>query len=275
VTVFGAAPVPGLGVAGGFKFLIQDRAGSGVEVLQEQLDEFVRKIKKVPGMKSATSQFRSKTPQVYLDVDRSKAASLGISFDDINQTLSIYLGSVYVNSYNDFGRHWQVTLQAEGEFRSQMEDISLFQIRNSSGQMVPLSTLVHAREIGGPISVTRYNLYTAAAVNGNVEVGSDGQAIAAINQLAQYTLPLTMKIEWTELMFMQIRAGSTAIYVFILAVISVFLALSALYESWSLPLAVILVVPLCLLCSVEGVRIACRIGLQKCDFDRRIRQANV
>ncbi|QVL33298.1 efflux RND transporter permease subunit [Telmatocola sphagniphila] len=256
VTVFGAAPVPGLGVAGGFKFLIQDRAGSGVEVLQEQLDEFVRKIKKVPGMKSATSQFRSKTPQVYLDVDRSKAASLGISFDDINQTLSIYLGSVYVNSYNDFGRHWQVTLQAEGKFRSQMEDISLFQIRNSSGQMVPLSTLVHAQEIGGPISVTRYNLYTAAAVNGNVEVGSDGQAIAAINQLAQDTLPLTMKIEWTELMFMQIRAGSTAIYVFILAVISVFLALSALYESWSLPLAVILVVPLCLLCSVEGVRIA-------------------
>jgi multidrug efflux pump len=166
----------------------------------------------------------------------------------------MYLGSLYVNSYNDFGRHWQVTVQAEGAFRVRPEQIHLFQVRNSSGVMIPLSTLVRVRDLGGPITVTRYNLYTAAPINGNVQPGvSDGDAIAAINQQADEALPLSMRIEWTELMYMQIRAGDTAIYIFILSVVSVFLALAALYESWALPLAVILVVPLCLLCSVAGV----------------------
>src|SRR5205823_8796986 len=192
-------------------------------------------------------------PQYRADVDRAKAAALGVSVDDVNRTLGMNLGSLYVTSYNDFGRHWQVTVQAEGEYRNQPEDIRLFQVRNAAGQMVPLSTLVKVREVGGPISVTRYNLYTAASINGNVLPGtSDGDAIAAVNRVADETLPLSMRIEWTELMFMQIRAGNTAIYVFLLSVVSVFLALSALYESWSLPLAVILVVPLCLLCSVVG-----------------------
>ena len=169
--------------------------------------------------------------------------------------MDIYLGSLYVNSYNEFGRHWQVTIQADGNFRTRKEDISLFQVRNKSGQMVPLSTLLTVREIGGPISVTRYNLYTSAAqFNGKIAAGqSSGDAIKAINKSADETLPLSMRIEWTDLMFLQIRAGNTAIYVFILAVICVFLALSALYESWTLPLAVILVVPLCLLSSVAGV----------------------
>ncbi|OWK43449.1 efflux RND transporter permease subunit [Fimbriiglobus ruber] len=254
VIVNGAAPVPGIGSAGGFKFMVEDRGGVGVSALAARMDDLIRKLKELPTLNSATTQFRPRNPQLYLDIDRTKVASLGVSLDDVNQTLDMFLGSLYVNSYNQFGRHWQVTVQADGEFRNKMEDINLFQVRNKAGQMVPLGTLVKIKEIGGPISVTRYNLYTAAAIVGNVQPGeSDGTAIESINKLAEETLPLTMSIEWTELMFMQIRSGNTAIYVFVLAVISVFLALAALYESWALPLAVILVVPLCMLFSVSGI----------------------
>ncbi|MBV8229123.1 MAG: efflux RND transporter permease subunit, partial [Planctomycetaceae bacterium] len=254
VTVYGAPPVPGLGVAGGFKLMVEDRGGLGLPDLQRQTDDLTRNLQAQPGLTGVSTQFRSRTPQLYLDIDRTKAESLGISFQDVNQTLSMYLGSLYVNSFNEFGRHWQVTIQAEGRYRDRVEDINLFQIRNKWGQMVPLGTLVSVREIGGPIFVTRYNLSTAAAITGNLQPGiSTGDAIAAIDRLAGQTLPLSMKTEWTELMFMQIRAGNNAMYVFSLAVVSVFLALAALYESWSLPLAVILVVPMCLLCSGAGV----------------------
>ncbi|MBP3957669.1 efflux RND transporter permease subunit [Gemmata sp. G18] len=254
VTVFGAAPVPGLGSAGGFKFMVEDRGGLGVRSLELRMDDLVERFKKMPHLTDARTQFRSRIPQLQLEVDRPKAAALGVSLQDLNQTISMYLGSLYVNSYNDFGRHWQVTAQADGDFRARPEQIHLFQVRSKSGQMIPLSTLVRVRDLAGPISVTRYNLYTAAPINGNVAPGvSDGDAIQAINQEADVTLPLSMRVEWTELMFMQIRAGNTAIYVFLLSVVSVFLALAALYESWTLPLAVILVVPLCLLCSVAGV----------------------
>jgi multidrug efflux pump len=254
VTVYPAAPIPGLGTAGGYKLVVEDRGGLGLPTLQSQTEALVRKISAQPGLAGATSPFRSGTPQLFLDIDRAKVASHGVPLNDVNQTLDMYLGSVYVNSFNEFGRHWQVTIQAESRFRDQIEDIGMLQIRNQTGQMVPLGTLVTPREIGGPISVTRYNLYTAAAVNGNMQPGiSTGDAIDTVNQLAATDLPLSMKAEWTDIMFMQIRAGNTAMYVFALAVISVFLALAALYESWTLPLAVILVVPLCLLCSVVGV----------------------
>ena len=165
----------------------------------------------------------------------------------------MYLGSLYVNSFNSFGRHWQVTIQAEGDYRDRIENINLLQIRNKWNQMVPLGTLLQPREIGGPITVTRYNLYTAATINGNIQGVSTGEAIDDIDRVASENLPLSMKTEWTELMFMQIKAGNTAFYVFMLSIVCVFMALAALYESWSLPLAVILVVPLCLLCSVAGV----------------------
>jgi multidrug efflux pump len=255
VTVFGAAPVPGLGSAGGFKFLVEDRGGVGVSALEQQMGHLVDKFKKLPELTDARSTFRSRVPQLHVDVDRTKAAALGVSIQDVDQTLSMYLGSLYVTSFNNYGRHWQVTVQADGPYRTRPEEIGLYAVRNKTGQMVPLSALVKVKEIGGPISITRYNLYPSAAIQGNVAPGfSDGEAIADINKTADETLPLSMRIEWTELMFLQLRAGNTAIYVFILAVISVFLALSALYESWSLPLAVILVVPLCLLCSVLGVR---------------------
>jgi multidrug efflux pump len=235
--------------------MIEDRGDLGLPVLQQQTDDLVRKLQKqVPGLVGVSSQFRSKVPQLLLNIDRIKTATLGVSLTDVNQTLQILLGSLYVNSFNDFGRHWQVTVQAEGEFRNRTDDVNLFQVRNNRGQMVPLGTLVQLQEINGPISVTRYNLYQSAAITANMQPGySSGAAIQQVDELASATLPLSMKADWTELMFMQKRAGNTSMYVFALAVVSVFLALAALYESWSLPLAVILVVPLCLLCSVVGV----------------------
>ena len=193
---------------------------------------------------------------LYMDVDRTKATALGVNINDVNQTVQIYLGSVYVNNFNTLGRNWQVKLQAEGNFRNRNEDVGMLQVRNNRGEMVPLGTLVKLRGVNGPVSVNRYNLYTAAAISGNVPPSvSSGDAIAAVDRIAAETLPRAMSTEWTELFFLQIRTGSTAIYVFLLAVVFVFLALAALYESWALPLAVILVVPLCLLCSIGGVLI--------------------
>jgi multidrug efflux pump len=254
VQVFSAPPIPGLSVASGFKLMVEDRGGLGLTALQRQSDALVRKLQDQPGLLSVTSQLRTDTPQLFMDIDRTKAASLGLSLNDVNQTLGMYLGSLYVNSFNEFGRHWQVTIQADGQYRNQVQDINFLKVRNKWGQMVPLPTLVNLREIGGPVAVVRYNLSTAATITGNLRPGvSTGDVITSIDAWAAQTLPLSMKTEWTELMFMQIRAGNTAMYVFALAVVCVFLALAALYESWSLPLAVILVVPLCLLCSVAGV----------------------
>jgi multidrug efflux pump len=257
VVVFGASPIPGLSVAGGFKFIVEDRGGLGLDNLQKQTDGLIRTLqKKQPGLASVTTQFRSSIPQLYMDIDRTKVASLGLSLDDVNQTLEIYLGSLYVNSFNAYGRHWQVTLQAEAKFRSRVEYINLMQVRNQQGQMVPLGTLANVREINGPIFVNRYNLYTAAPVNGGLQPGvSTGDVIAGVDRLANQKLPRSMRADWTELMYLQILEGNTTPpqVVFALAVMCVFLALAALYESWTLPLAVILVVPLCVLWSVAGV----------------------
>ena len=254
VKVFGAAPVPGLSVASGFKVMVQDRAGIGLGTLQNRTDALVAKLQDDPAAIGVLTQFRSKTPQLFLEVDRTKCQALGVPINDVNQAMQVNLGSLYVNSFNEFGRHWQVTAQARGEFRTRPEKVNLLTVRNNRGEMIPLGTLVRLREINGPVSVQRYNLYTSAAVSGNVRPGvSSGVAIDDVNAAADQTLPRSMSIEWTELMYLQLRAGNTAIYVFLLAVVFVFLALAALYESWALPLAVILVVPLCLLCSVGGI----------------------
>jgi multidrug efflux pump len=255
VVAFGAPAIPGLSVAGGFKFMVEDRGGLGVDALQRQTDDLVGKLRAQPGLTGASTQFRSRTPQLFADIDRIKVTALGVSLQDLNDTLGMYLGSLYVTSFNEFGLYWQVTIQAEGQQRNRVQDINQLQVRNKWGQMVLLGTLVNVHEIGGPVYITRYNLYTAAPITGNVAPGaSTGNAIQQIGQLSRDILPISMQGEWTEIMFMQIRAGDTAIYVFALAVVCVFLALAALYESWSLPLAVILVVPLCLLCSIAGVR---------------------
>jgi hydrophobe/amphiphile efflux-1 (HAE1) family protein len=257
VSVFGASPVPGLGVAGGFKLMVEDRGSLGLPSLQTQTDNLVQKIGAEPGMVGVFTLFRSNTPQLYMNIDRTKVKSMGISLGEVNQTLQIYLGSYYVNSFNDFGRFWQVNAQALGRFRDRVEDINLLKVRNSQGNMAPLGTLVDIKEISGPVMVVRYNLYNAAPINGNMLPGvSSGEAIERTAEVVDENLPRTMKSEWTELTYMQIKAGDTAMYVFALSVVFVFLALAALYESWTLPLAVILVVPLCLLCSIAGVAFA-------------------
>jgi multidrug efflux pump len=254
--VFGAAPIPGISVAGGFKVVLEDRGGLGVDPLQTQTDRLIGRLQDAPGLVGVSTQFRSSIPQLYLDVDWSKAAALGLSPDDVNQALTIFLGSSYVNSFNEFGRYWQVTLQAEGQFRSRNSDINLIQVRNRWGMMVPLGTLVNLREITGPIFINRYNLYTAAPVTGSLRPSaSTGDVIAEVDRTAYDVLPRSMKADWTELMFLQILEGNNTPpqVIFALSVLVVFMVLAALYESWTLPLAVILVVPLCVLCSVGGV----------------------
>ena len=225
--------------------------------MQQQTDNLIAKGNQTPGLVGLFSSFRSNTPQLYVDVNREKCKTLGLALNDVFTTLQVYLGGYYVNDFNKFGRTWQVNLQADAPYRMQPEEVKQLQVRNADGKMVPLGTVVDVQDIGGPVMVTRYNTYTAAAVNGSTAPGtSTGQAIAAIKELADKELPKSMSFEWTELTYMQILAGNTAMVVFALGTILVFLVLSAQYESWSLPLAVILVVPMCLLCSIVGVLIA-------------------
>ncbi len=254
ISVFGAPPVPGIGLASGFKMMVEDRGSLGPQSLQSYADLLVEKGRQEPRLIVAPTMFRAATPQLYMDVDRTKARSLGVSIQDLDNTVQIYVGSMYVGSFNAFGRYWQVNLQAEGEYRRHIEDINQLHVRNESGQMVPLGTLVAMRDSSGPVLIIRYNLYPAAPVMGGALPGlSSGQAIALMDRLASENLPRSMSTEWTELTFMQIKAGNTALCVFAGAVVFVFLVLAAQYESWTLPLAVILVVPMCLLCALAGV----------------------
>ena len=254
VNVFSAPPVPGIGVASGFKLMVEDRSALGMTSLQTQTDRLIDKIRKQPGFIMVSTQFRANTPMLYMDIDRSKARALGVSIDDVNQALQIFLGSYYVNNFNAFGRYWQVNIQAGGSFRNEVHEISQIKLRNANGDMVPLSTLVRMSNVGGPVMVTRYNLYASAPVNGIIIPPlSSGDGIKIVDRLVDEVLPRSMGAEWTDLTYMQIKAGDTALYVFGLAVVFVFLALAALYESWSLPMAVILVVPMCLLCSLVGI----------------------
>ena len=234
----------------------------GVRALETETNALARELNKRPGLSKGRTLFRARTPMLYLDIDRVKVAKLGLSLDDVNKTLDMNLGSLYVNPYNDFGRDWQVTIQADGAFRDDISKVNLLEVRNLTGSMISMTTLMKTwppKEQGGPIAITRYNLYQAAAINGNINNGtSTGEAIDMINKVADTTLPHSMRKEWTELMFLQIQAGNKGFAMFLLGIVFVFLALAALYESWTLPLAVILVVPLCVLCSVVGVMLTNR-----------------
>jgi multidrug efflux pump len=254
VGVFGAPPVDGLGNAGGFKIMIEDRGELGLSTLQGQADNLAEKGNQVPGLVGMFSMFRADTPQLFLDIDRTKCKTMRVALSDVFEALQVYLGGYYVNDYNQFGRTWQVNAQADIPFRMQPEDLRHLQVRNDRGDMVPLATVAEVQDRGGPFLITRYNLYTAAAINGASVPGvSSGQVIAAMERAAKKTLPSSMAYEWTELMYLQLIAGSTTIFVFAGAVVLVFLVLAGQYESWSLPLAVIFVVPMCILCSVAGV----------------------
>jgi multidrug efflux pump len=349
ITVLGPPPVRGVGRAGGFKVMVEDRSGNNdLFPLQEQSDLLVRKARQTfadpsgvlsrPGTEFAeihrgdlvvvtdekakeagdlinklrmadakrkkadqtngtdlkaalvalgkqivqailppkngdqpgpaavvpsdtfvgmTSILRARVPQLYVDVNRSECLIKQVAIADLFTTLQVYLGSLYVNDFNLFGRTWQVIVQADAPFRDKIEDVKRLRVRNQLGQMVPIGSVAEIQEKPGPMILTRYNMYTAAPINGAAAPGvSSGQAMETIDWLAEEYLPPSMAIEWTELAYLERAAGNTAMYVFGFAVIMVFLVLAAQYESWALPLAVILVVPLCLLCSITGVNLA-------------------
>jgi hydrophobe/amphiphile efflux-1 (HAE1) family protein len=257
IAVFGAPPVDGIGTGGGFKLMVEDRGGNTYRMLAEQSQGFARSLMEQPQIGGAFSGFAANTPQYYVDIDRTKVKSLGIPLSDVFSTLSTFLGGNYVNDFNQFGRTWQVNVQAEAAYRMTPEDLQRLNVRSPSGSMVPLGTLLSIRESSGPVSITRYNTYPSSPINGVPKPGiSSGDVITTAAAVAKKDLPSNMSFEWTEITYMQILAGNTAIIVFAFSVVFVFLVLAAQYESWSLPLAVILVVPMCLLFSVGGVMMA-------------------
>ncbi len=257
VNIFGAPPVDGLGTAGGFKIVLEDRGDSGLGALQKTGEKIVERGRKIDRLKDLFCSFRADTPWLFLDIDRDQAKTMGVSTTEIFDTLQVYLGSLYVNDFNRFGRTWQVNVQADADYRQRIEDLKQYKVRSVSGRMVPLGAMASVREINGPVLIQRYNMYPSAPINGEPAPGvSSGEAIGLMQTAAAQNLPRGMKTEWTELAMLQIETGNTAMWVFLLAVVPVFLVLAAQYESWSLPLAVILVVPMCLLFSVAGVALA-------------------
>jgi len=254
IAVFPPPPVAGLGTVGGFRMQIEDRGSRGFEELHQQTRKLIDASLKEPALAGLFSSFQINVPQVDADVDREKAKSVGVDLGDVYQTLQAYMGSFYVNDFNRFGRTFQVNVSADPAFRHEPEDVLRLKTRNAQGQMVPLGSFVTVSPGSGPDRVQHYNGYPTAEINGGPAPGfSSGQAQAAMETLARENLPNGIGFEWTELTYQQILAGNTAILVFPLCVLLVFLVLSSLYESWSLPLAVILIVPMVLLSAIAGV----------------------
>ncbi|HXE78654.1 MAG TPA: multidrug efflux RND transporter permease subunit [Rhodanobacter sp.] len=254
IAVFPPPPVMGLGTIGGFRMQIEDRSDRGFDELYKQTQELIAASRKEPALAGLFSSFQVAVPQVDADVDREKAKAEGVNLGDVYQTMQAYLGSLYVNDFNRFGRTYQVNVSADPAFRHTPQDILQLKTRNAQGQMVPLGSFVTVKRGAGPDRVQHYNGYPTAEINGGPAPGfSSGQAQAAMQQLAKEHLPNGFSYEWTELTYQQILAGNTAILVFPLCVLLVFLVLSSLYESWSLPLAVILIVPMVLLSAIAGV----------------------
>ncbi len=247
-------PVHGLGTIGGFKFYVEDRADLGYDALYDSVQQIISRAHETPGLAGVFSTFTVNVPQLEADIDRVKAKQLGVPLQNLFETMQVYLGSLYVNDFNRFGRTYQVIAQADAEFRDSPDDITRLKTRNEKGQMVPLGSIVKVSETHGPDRAMRYNGYPAAEVNGGPAPGfSSGQAEALISQIANETLPKGMSMDWTELTFQRILAGNTAVYVYPLCILLVFLVLAAQYESFRLPLAIILIVPMCLLFAIAGV----------------------
>jgi multidrug efflux pump len=286
INVFEAPPIEGLGTAGGFKIMIEDRGDLGMEALQQVVETIVangssdapgledvsaeakltkheKTKKKVPAenyakdLQGLYTSFRANTPWLFIDIDRHQAQTMSVDMGEVFSSLQVFLGSLYINDFNRFGRTWQVNAQGDAKYRSQVQDLNQLKVRNKSGGMVPLASFAKVRDTIGPVMIIRYNMYRAAPINGNAANGvSSGTALAAMEKIVAPELGFSMQYEWTELALLQLQTGSTAVFAFILAVVLVFLVLAAQYESWSLPLAVILVVPMCLLFSVAGVAMA-------------------
>lgn len=254
IMVIPPPPIRGIGNAGGFKGYVQDRAGTGYEALEAQASTLAGGANAAAETTSVFAPFNTKTPQLFTDIDRVKAEQLGVNVEDIFSTLEVYLGSAYVNDFNAVGRTFRVTAQADDEFRDSAEDIARLRTRNEDGLMVPLGSVATFADTTGPNRVARYNLYPAAEVQGDVVAGySTGEALDRVERLADDTLAPGFGFEWTELALQERLAGGTAIIAFVLAVVFVFLLLAAQYESLTLPLAIILIVPMSLLASLAGI----------------------
>ncbi|HZZ82667.1 MAG TPA: multidrug efflux RND transporter permease subunit [Gemmataceae bacterium] len=257
VNLFSAPPIAGLGTAGGFRIILEDRGELGMDSLQKTSEKIIACGERTQQLTGMFTSLRADTPWLNLDIDRVQAKSRGVSIGELFTTLQVNLGSLYVNDFNRFGRTWQVNVQATDAYRMQIKELVNIQVRNTDNKMIPLTELMSVSEVPGPNLIARYNMYPDTAINGTPTAGtSSGDAIRLMEQITRKELEKSMRLEWTELAFLQLQTGNTALWVFLLAVVLVFLVLAAQYESWSLPLAVILVVPMCLLCSIVGVTIA-------------------
>ncbi|WP_255631483.1 multidrug efflux RND transporter permease subunit [Caballeronia sp. dw_19] len=254
IATFPPPPVSGLGTIGGFKLQIEDRGALGYEALNKATQAFLAAAAKAPELGPSFSSYQINVPQLNVELDREKAKQLGVSVTDVFDTMQIYLGSLYVNDFNKFGRVYQVRAQADAPFRATADSILELKTRNAAGDMVPLSSLVKVTPTFGPETVIRYNGFLAADINGGPAPGySSGQAMAAVERIAAQTLPRGIKFEWTDLTYQQILAGNAALWVFPISVLLVFLVLAAMYESLTLPLAILLIVPMSILSALFGV----------------------
>jgi multidrug efflux pump subunit AcrB len=256
IIVIPPPPIPGIGTGGGFTMRVQDRQGRGPELLAAATNELVNAARKTPRLTSVFSPFSANTPQVFVDIDRVKAQKLGVPIQNITDTIETYFGSTYVNDFNLFGRTYHVTAQADLPFRKERADLARLHTRNANGDMVMLGSVVDFKDISGPDRVARYNLYPTAELQGETLSGvSSATGINIMKQLAKETLPNGDSYEWTDLSYQQVTGGNTGLFVFPICVLFVYLVLAAQYGSWSLPFAVILIVPMCLFAATIGVRI--------------------
>lgn len=254
IAIFPPPPVQGLGTIGGFRLQIQDRANLGYEELAAVTMQVMQKAWATPELSGVFSSYQVNVPQLDLEVDRTKAKQQGVNLDEIFQTLQVYMGSAYVNDFNQFGRTYQVNVQADQQFRQDPEQIRQLKVRNNAGEMIPLGSFINVKHSAGPDRVMHYNGYTTAEINGGPAAGySTGEAQAAIEKILAETLPQGMTYEWTELTYQQILAGNAELFIFPLVILLVFMVLAAQYESLTLPLAIILIVPMTLLSAMTGV----------------------
>jgi len=254
IAMFPPPPVQGIGTIGGFKLQIEDRAGRGYEALNDATNAFLTKARQTPELAGIFSGYQVNVPQLYADIDRVKARQLGVAVTDVFDTMQIYLGSIYVNDFNKFGRTYSVRVQADAKFRARADDVGQLKVRSASGEMIQLSALLKVKQSAGPERAQRYNGFLAADINGGPAPGfSSGQAQDAIARVAAETLPNGIEFEWTDLTYQEILAGNSAVILFPLAILLVFLVLAALYESLTLPLAILMIVPMGLLAAMTGV----------------------
>jgi multidrug efflux pump len=264
--VFGAPAVEGLGNAGGYKLMVEASGDVDLDKLQGQADNLAMKGNQQPGVVGFFDSFRARTPQLYVDIDRTKVKTMNVPLTDVFDTLQVYLGGYYVNDFNRFGRTWQVNVQADSAFRIDADTLKQMKVRNGDGDMVPLGSVINVRDTGGPVTITRYNMFPAAALYGaSLPFVSTGDVLQSMEHLSDTELPRSMTYEWTDLSYLQKQSSKIEEFrdlrqnpfsAFVLGVVLVFFVLAGLYESWSLPFAVILVVPMCLSSALAGIALA-------------------